>query len=674
MLKDLSLRKKILVSIGGTITALMLVASFFLIEHIAGMSRQSIEQEAKNYITNEKLQVESFFAQYGRVSNGIVNNPHLINWFKKRSDRNVDHTTIEGYAEVAKDFERITADPNILSTFFASAQTGEYFKESEVTANYGDGRPYFSYKRPWWKEALDKGGLFVGDLSVDINSGAVSSVVQQPVYSDGVLIGVGGVDLQLNRIADMVEDINFRGQGHGFLLDGQLNVVHLSKKTGHSLSIVDDDDKKKDSLRGLERDFNETSGFAELNSMMQDTNQGFTEVTLKGENYYVAFNRIEIKSLQLSWTIGLLLPAEILDTPVQNAVWTTFFSVIAMLVMIAVVIIGATSAIAKPLLQLTDVMQGIASGEGDLTRQIDIKSNDEVGQLAVHVNTFTAKLRDILRTASTRASQVGERSLNVNQISTDTDNEIQQERQQIDGVSVAVTEMAATVQEISRNAQEANDAAETVQELTQKGTELSKETQVAIDSLSEYMGEASTMVSGLEKESTDIGSVVDVINSIAEQTNLLALNAAIESARAGEQGRGFAVVADEVRSLASRTQESTDDIRNMITKLQHNAQSASSVMEKGQARTEETVSKTKQVLESFNSINQSVDIVQGQSYQIATATEEQTTVAEGVNQSLHSINKLINRTSENTGNLVKEAEQLTELSQQLNSTMNQFKL
>jgi methyl-accepting chemotaxis protein len=674
MLKNFSLQKKILVSIGGTITVLMLIASYFLIQNIADLSRESIEQEAKNYVASEKLRVESFFAQYGRVTETIINNPHLLKWFKKRTDRSVDHTTIDGYDEVAKDFLRITSDPNILSTYFASAATGEYFKEDQLTAAFSDGRPYFAYKRGWWDEALARAGLYIGALAVDINSGDVSAVVQTPVYSDGELIGVGGVDLQLNRIAEMVEAINFRGKGHGFMLDTDLNVVHLSKKIGHNLSIAEQDGRNKDTLAGLERDFKDTTGFTELNRLIQDNKVGYTEVTLKGERFYVAFSRVELESPALKWNVGLLLPANIVDEPVSSAVWTTLFSVFGMLLVIVIAIIVETQAIIRPLSQLTEVMQNIASGEGDLTRQIDIHSNDEVGQLAFHMNTFITKLREILQTALTRATQVGESSFNVNQISTDTNNEIQQERKQIDGVSVAVTEMAATVQEISRNAVEANRAADAVQELTQKGSELSKDTQVVINSLSDYIVEASGMVSGLEKESSEIGSVVDVINSIAEQTNLLALNAAIESARAGEQGRGFAVVADEVRLLASRTQESTDDIRNMITKLQNNAQSASAVMAKGKTRTEETVSKTKEVLDSFNLINESVDIVQGQSYQIATATEQQTNVAEGVNKSLTGINTLINKTTENAGNLVTEAEQLTKLSTELNATMNQFKL
>ncbi|MEI8641518.1 cache domain-containing protein [Pseudoalteromonas sp. Hal099] len=136
-----------------------------------------------------------------------------------------------------------------MSAFFASATTGEYFKENERTSHY-NGQPYYAYKRGWWQEALQINKLYVGPISVDLTTGVASAVVQQPVYNaQRKLIGMGGVDLQLNKINDMVEGIRFNGQGYGFLLDGNQKVVHFSNATGHKLSNTDEGPKGKERAR-----------------------------------------------------------------------------------------------------------------------------------------------------------------------------------------------------------------------------------------------------------------------------------------------------------------------------------------------------------------------------------------------------------------------------------------
>lgn len=676
MLENLSLRKKILLLIGGTISVLLIIASSFFVSHIATLSRDGIERETQSYIQAEKLAMEAFFGQYGKVVETFVSTPHNIHWFENYNTRGADLTKDKDYQEVNEDLVRIAkGDENILSAFIASANTGEYFKENDRTSAYSDGRPYYAYQRPWWQDTLDVGKLYVGPIATDINTGAVSAVIRQPIYNNGgKLVAMGGVDLQINKLNDMVERIKFQDKGFGFLLDGDLNVVHLSKRTGHSLSTTDEGKKGKEGLDGLESQFANTSGFDALNAAIKRNPVGNSTVTFKGEAYYVVYDNVKLDNPLLDWHVGLLIPVSLIEAPVNDAVMSTITALIIILAIIVAMILLATQMITKPIVALTETMRDIASGEGDLTRRIDITSKDEVGQLALHMNTFIDKLRAMMLDTAAQAEQLSNASAQLREVSNNTNSEIQREKEQVDSVSAAVTEMAATVTEISRNAQETNQAADVVQRITNEGAGRSSQAQEVMTELALHIGEAAKVVAGLEQETSNIGAVIDVINGIAEQTNLLALNAAIEAARAGEQGRGFAVVADEVRSLASRTQESTDDIRNMISRLQQIAQQASVMMQQGQDRAEGTVEETQAVLDALKEITESVTTVQDQSHQIATSTEQQTVVAEDINNSLNQINELVNSTANHANVLADEARDLNDLAKALNSTVNQFKL
>ena len=156
--------------------------------------------------------------------------------------------------------------------------------------------------------------LYVGALSVDLTTGNVSAVVQQPVYSSSnKLVGVAGVDLQLNKIADMIEDINFNNKGFGFLLDNQQKVVHLSNKTQHQLSITDESERGKEGLDALESQFKNTSGFQQLNTQMKNNLNGTSIVTFKGEEYYVAYRRLQLAKPVLDWYVGLLVPMKLIE-------------------------------------------------------------------------------------------------------------------------------------------------------------------------------------------------------------------------------------------------------------------------------------------------------------------------------------------------------------------------
>lgn len=671
-----SIKNKILLAVGGSTAVLLAFASVIVINQIASQTRAQVEAEVNSQIIRESASVGQFFAEYAQVAKTFLHSPQFQQWFVSYPGRGTALDTVPGYPEINQTFKTISSgDDNILSAFFALTRSAEYFREDSRTGVDTEGpdkgdvnKGYFATQRPWYIETLKHNKFFVGSPSADFTTGVVSAVVEGPVYlPDGQLLGVGGLDLHINKVGDKIETIRYQGQGVPFLLDGKGQVVHFSERAGIS-------SKPNEDVASFDNTQADTKGFAALAAAAIAGKPGFIAVTVKGQAYYAAFQPVQRDFPKMSWLVGILIPASLIDGPIHSAVSYALGGAVLILLLITVAIVLSTGVITRPLQQLTDAMADIASGDGDLTRQINISQQDEVGALARHFNTFAMKLRSSLQRTQQQAAQVQSSSARLNQVVSQTNAEIHHEKQQIDAVSAAVTEMAVTVQEISRNAQSTSEAAAQAELRGQQGSQMSQLAVTDMAALRDKMLSAADVVIGLAKESESIGSVVDVIKGIAEQTNLLALNAAIEAARAGEQGRGFAVVADEVRSLAGRTRDSTDDIRRMVERLQQIAKQAEEVMAQGRLQSEQSAERAKEMQQALSAISDAISVVQQQSSQIAVATEQQTIVAEEINRNLTTITGLVDNTSEHASELTDEARQLNEAAGTLNQVVAQFRI
>jgi len=326
----------------------------------------------------------------------------------------------------------------------------------------------------------------------------------------------------------------------------------------------------------------------------------------------------------------------------------------------------------KPLDKVVDNLQAIA--EGDLTQDITVTSNDEVGVLQKAMQTTSTNLRDVLQMINGMTSNLEQSAHDMIAISTETRNGIHNQQGSIQQVVTAMTEMASTVEEVSRNANMAADSANNANKQAIDGQQIVDQTATSIGKLASDVDNASTVIVNVQKDSEAIGSVLDVIRGIAEQTNLLALNAAIEAARAGEQGRGFAVVADEVRTLASRTQESTSEIQGMIERLQAGSKNAVGVMETSRVCAEETVKLANKTGNSLRDITDAVSTINDMNIQIASAVDEQSAVTNDVNRNIVEINSIVDTSAEGSEKVMQSSETLNNLTLELNNLVGRFKL
>lgn len=283
---------------------------------------------------------------------------------------------------------------------------------------------------------------------------------------------------------------------------------------------------------------------------------------------------------------------------------------------------------------VTERIRDIAEGDGNLTQRIQVKRQDEIGELANAFNAFVEQLQQMIISIIKQTHDVNQTVDTLADKSTTTINISYEQEQFVDTIVTAVNQMSAAVREVATNALHTATEITKVNEQTLAGKQVVSQSVEHIHQLSDSVANAVKVIEKLSVNSANIASVLDVIRSIAEQTNLLALNAAIEAARAGEQGRGFAVVADEVRTLASRTDSSTQDIQRMIEELQRGVNDAVRSIESGATLTTATVGLASQTQESLDEILMSTSKVSDMSSQTATATEQQTHVTEEINRNL----------------------------------------
>ncbi|MFG0247830.1 MAG: methyl-accepting chemotaxis protein [Phycisphaeraceae bacterium JB051] len=503
--------------------------------------------------------------------------------------------------------------------------------------------------RGYFKQVLATGKPVISDVLTSKSTGKQCIMLASPVKKDDKIIGVlvGSIDIhEINQL--MGEDIE-NSQQYALMMD----------KNGVYVCHPDIDQRGVGNLNDLPCS----------NTFYDVQNQAF-EYTFKGIHKMAISNT----SKSTGWLLAETCDVDAIYASALQIGYLQTGVAFAVVVALILVIVLIVHTIVKPIRNVVDRLNDIASGEGDLTQRVDESRKDELGHLGVAFNTFISKIQGIIRDVSNVANDVAAASTQMAATSNEMSDGMDEQSRRAMEVASAVEEMSSTVVQVAQMSSGAATTASEAGTQAQQGGNIVAQTVDGINAISTVVNESASAIFELGKRGEQIGQIINVINDIADQTNLLALNAAIEAARAGEHGRGFAVVADEVRKLAERTTTATKEVAQSIEAIQTETDTAVNRMNEGTQRVEEGVHLAEKAGVSLKEIVEGSDKVAQLIQSIAAASEEQSSTSQLISQNVDSINAVTRQSAEGAKQAAMAADELSRKSERLQSLVSQFKL
>lgn len=539
---------------------------------------------------------------------------------------------------------------------------------SNIIMAYEDGRSYMSLhksgistseqnfnQREWYQNAKSGNSAKLTDIYVDkITSEKVVSATM-PVYYQGQFQGVLLGDILLSDIIKMVSDMRFAG-GAATLTDK--NAVFFASDDPNDIG------KTPSQVSPV---------FGDMERAFFNQQQGHLQFPYLGIEFDGYFQRVNLTQDQY-WTLMVFVDQDTALAGVREAQNEAIVTGVILLLVSAVVMVLTLEHAYKPLLKLKKAVLGLSKGSGDLTARLTVEGGDDLAQISEGFNRFVQSLQGMMMQVSEASQNISSNIVQLNQTAVENEKVLITHSAETDQVVTAITEMSESARSVAENVTQSNRITEGASKEAKQSLEIVNNAVTTVSALVNDVEEMSNRIVSMNQDANKISEVLNVIGEISEQTNLLALNAAIEAARAGEQGRGFAVVADEVRALAARTQNSTTEISEMLSKLLDGTSSVVASMERTKQQCQSTASKTSEVSNSLNLMSGSVRDIDDVSTQIAAATEEQSTVAAELSRNMLAIRDIVTNLVASGRQTVAATESLADSNHELDKLVSNFKL
>jgi methyl-accepting chemotaxis protein len=575
-------------------------------------------------------------------------------------------------SEFANDAARQSNEAGRFATYWsraAGASLNTIMVEEDLTKTTlsVSGTPYNS----WYTCPRDNKRTCLLDPYADTVGGKemLMTTISVPLIVDGKAIGVVGVDIALDALQAAAVDSQrnlFNNAGHMLIVSGS------------GVLAADSSDASK-----VGKKISDTLG-ADGKDVLQLLTSGTPKILEQGDLIRAVYPVDPIGNSR-AWGVVIDLPKQVLladsvklqavldDAQETGVITALLVAVVAGLVGLLLIWLTA-SGVTRPINSVAEMLKNIASGEGDLTQRLNYSKKDELGELVNWFNRFLDKLQPTIAQIKQSITEARGTADQSSEIARQTSEGMQVQFREIDQVATASNEMSATAHDVANSASNAANAAKGADQSAKDGMSIIERSTRDINQLADEVSKAVTEVEALAVNSEQIGSVLEVIRSIAEQTNLLALNAAIEAARAGESGRGFAVVADEVRNLAKRTQDSVEEIRIVIERIQTGTRGVVATMHSSQTQAHNNAGQIRQAVDALGKISDAVTVISDMNLQIASAAEQQSAVAEEVNRNVSAIRTVTETLTEQATESAAISSQLNALASQQMKLMDQFRV
>ncbi len=628
---QLTLKRKMVFSvvIAIALTAAVLVAAGY--QAFKKESWLAIESESRN----------TLMAHAKGIGDWIYTKQQSIKGLKQEVEKNPEMDVVPHL--------RQTFESGSFGLSYYGNEKGEMFRQDPALNQAG----YDPRVRGWYTEAKAAGGPITTDPYVSVTMQTLVVTLADPVYVSGKFTGVVASNLSLQKLIQDVLAIKVPGKGYAILVNRKGTIVaHPTKEL--NLKSVEEISADLTSSR--------------LNNAARDLTP--IELKIAGKPKMLMAQSID----NTDWLLVTVMDKAVLEAPLNQLLMTQSLIGLAILFVMALLTSWFVARQLNELGQIAKALADIAEGDGDLTRRLDVKSQDEVGLLADKFNKFVDRLHSMVKNVHEVSLSLNDRANKAAKAAAQRRERISKQQDEITMVATAVTEMASATAEIAGNAENTAKNANQSVELGAQGYQQMQQSKKSIDQLAKELTSAVSIIGELEVHAKDISTILSTIRDIAEQTNLLALNAAIEAARAGEQGRGFAVVADEVRVLSQRTHASTEEIQTKISGLQKVTGNAVHVMTQSHKLVENSVEDVNQTGERLHEISEAIKQISDMATQIASAAEEQSLVTSDISSNSESVREVSDHLANDAQDAVHQAQELHSLANELGSEISRFKL